>query len=90
MIPMLIYLVTVNALAFLLMLSDKHRAIKKSFRIPEVVLIGCALVGGSIGSLIGMFMFRHKIRHSRFRNGLPLIFALHVFLAFLMYVSYSF
>lgn len=87
MIPILIYLVTVNVAAYLLMLSDKQRAIKNSFRIPEVVLIGIAFVGGSIGALLGMWLLHHKIRHSRFRNGLPLILMMHICIAFLLYVA---
>jgi len=88
MIPILIYLVTVNVVAFLLMLSDKRRAAKKSFRIPESVLIGTALIGGSIGSILGMWLLWHKIRHSRFRSGLPLILMIHICIGFLLYVSF--
>lgn len=87
MIPILIYLVIVNVAAFLLMLSDKHRAVKKSFRIPERVLIGVALIGGSVGSILGMWLLWHKVRHSRFRSGLPLILMVHICIGFLLYVS---
>ena len=82
----LIYLITVNVVAFLLMLSDKHRAIKKYYRIPERVLIGAAVIGGSFGSLLGMKLLHHKTRHIRFRWGLPMILALHICIAFLIYL----
>jgi len=86
MIPFLIYLITVNVLAFLLMRSDKRRAEKKSFRIPERVLIGVAVIGGSAGSFLAMHLYHHKTRHVRFRCGLPLILALHICIGFLTYV----
>lgn len=69
-----LYLVIINASGFLLMLSDKHRAKKKLWRIPEKILLGTALLGGSLGSLLGMYTFRHKTKHPRFSVGLPLIF----------------
>lgn len=70
------YLVLVNALAFLLMLSDKLKAKKGAWRIPEATLIAVAALGGSIGAIFGMYLFRHKTRHLKFRLGLPLIIVL--------------
>ena len=67
------YLVLMNALGFILMLADKHKAKRKRWRIPEAVLLGTALLGGSAGMLLGMYLFRHKTRHARFAFGLPLI-----------------
>ena len=57
------YLVLVNAWSFLLMLADKLKAKKGAWRIPEATLIGAALLGGSIGAITGMYLFRHKTRH---------------------------
>ena len=72
------YLVLVNAFAFLLMLIDKLKAKKGAWRIPEVTLLGVAALGGSIGAICGMYLFRHKTRHIKFTLGLPLILALQV------------
>lgn len=72
------YLVLVNALAFLLMLADKLKAKKGAWRIPEATLMGIAALGGSIGAICGMYLFRHKTRHLKFTLGLPLILALQV------------
>ena len=72
------YLVLVNALAFLLMLADKLKARKGAWRIPEATLIGIAGLGGSIGAICGMYLFRHKTRHLKFTLGLPLILVLQV------------
>jgi len=74
------YLILVNAAAFLLMLADKYKAKKGAWRIPEATLIGSALLGGSIGAIAGMNLFRHKTKHPKFYIGLPLILALQIVL----------
>ena len=74
----LLYLLIVNAVSFLLMLVDKHKARKKLWRIPESTLLLSAAIGGSIGSLAGMYTFRHKTRHLKFTLGIPAILILQV------------
>ena len=74
------YLVLVNAAAFVLMLSDKHRAKKGAWRIPERTLLTAAVLGGSVGAIAGMYLFRHKTRHPKFKIGLPLILAVQILL----------
>ena len=69
----LLYLLLINAAAFVLMLADKVKARKNRWRIPERTLIGSALLGGSIGALLGMYTFRHKTRHLKFTLGVPAI-----------------
>lgn len=86
MMPILIYLVIVNVLSLLLMHSDKRRAIGHQRRIPESVLMGISVIGGSGGTLIGMYLFRHKTRHFRFRAGIPLILTLQLAMGFFWYV----
>ena len=76
-----VYLLIVNALGFVLMLADKRKARKKKWRIPESTLMLAALIGGSIGCLSGMYLFRHKTRHPKFTVGVPLILALQVVFA---------
>ena len=70
---LLLYLVIVNAAAFLLMLVDKVKAKRNAWRIPEATLMGAAAIGGSIGALAGMYCFRHKTRHLKFVLGIPAI-----------------
>ena len=77
---LLIYLLIVNAAGFFSMLADKLYAKKKLWRIPEATLLLIAAIGGSIGTLLGMYLFRHKTRHLRFVVGVPLILAFHVIL----------
>ncbi|MBR4109219.1 MAG: DUF1294 domain-containing protein [Oscillospiraceae bacterium] len=77
----LIYLLIINALSFLLMLIDKQKAKKDRWRIPEKTLIAFALLGGSLGAIAGMKLFRHKTKHPKFSVGLPVILAVQVVLA---------
>ena len=69
----LLYLLLINAAAFLLMLVDKLKAKKNRWRIPERTLFGSALLGGSIGAILGMYTFRHKTKHLKFTLGIPTI-----------------
>ena len=77
----LLYLLLINAAAFVLMLADKRKARKNRWRIPERTLILSAALGGSIGALLGMYTFRHKTKHPKFYIGIPVILAAQVFLA---------
>ena len=80
-----IYLLIINALALLLMLIDKQKAKKDRWRIPERTLIAVALLGGSLGAIAGMKLFRHKTKHGKFSIGLPFILALQVVLAVIFF-----
>ena len=79
----LLYLLIVNAVSFLLMLADKQKAKKKLWRIPESTLLLSAAIGGSIGSLAGMYTFRHKTKHLKFTLGIPAILFLQIAAVFL-------
>ena len=76
-----LYLLLINAVGFLIMLVDKRKAIKNKWRIPEATLMTVAAIGGSIGSLMGMKVFRHKTKHPKFTIGIPLILAAQILLA---------
>ena len=80
----LLYLLIVNAVAFLLMLVDKQSARKKLWRIPESTLLLSAAIGGSIGALAGMYTFRHKTRHLKFTLGVPAILVVQILAVFLL------
>lgn len=75
---MVIYLIVMNAAAFLVMLADKNRAKKKLWRVPEAVLFILALLGGSLGIWAGMYLGRHKTRHIKFVIVIPLILVLQI------------
>ena len=70
-----IYIIIMNVVGFCLMGLDKHRARTRQWRIPEKVLFGAALLGGSAGAWAGMYAFRHKTRRWYFVVGMPLILA---------------
>ncbi len=78
------YLITVNLIGFALMGIDKYKAKKRAFRIPEATLFIVAIIGGSIGSIIGMYAFRHKTRHWYFVYGMPAILILQILLIALL------
>ncbi len=68
-----IYLLAINALLFILMGVDKLKAKRGLWRIPEKTLFLTAVLGGSIGGILGMRVFRHKTRHNSFKFGFPAI-----------------
>lgn len=73
-IPLIIacYLMIINILAFVLYGIDKRKAKKKRFRIPERTLLWMARIGGGIGSWIGIMLFHHKTKHTKFKIVVPL------------------
>lgn len=83
-----IYLLLINAAAFLLMLADKYKAKKHLWRIPEATLLTAAALGGSLGAWIGMYAVRHKTRHLKFVIGVPLILVLQIAAAVGVYLAF--
>lgn len=81
------YFLIMNMVGFTIMGIDKLKARKHAWRIPESTLLIVAIIGGSIGSICGMFLFRHKTRHWYFRYGLPAILLLQCILAIVLYYS---
>ena len=79
MLPVLLfYLFLINALGLVIMLADKRSAQKKLWRIPESTLFTVALLGGSLGCLLGMHLFRHKTRKPKFYIGIPAILVIQL------------
>lgn len=72
------YFITINILTLLLMFIDKRKAVKNKWRISETTLILSAILGGSVGSILGMYLFRHKTKHFKFKFGLPIILAIQI------------
>lgn len=77
---LIIYLIIINLFGFLLMGIDKKRAIKHQWRIKEKTLFLMAIIGGSVGSIIGMLTFHHKTKHKSFMMGMPLIMIVQILL----------
>lgn len=72
-IVILIYLVVMNIIGFASMGIDKSKAKRGAWRIPEKTLFMIAILGGSVGSILGMKQFRHKTKHKTFTIGMPAI-----------------
>lgn len=77
---LIIYLVAINLIAFLAMLIDKKKAEKGKWRTKEATLLTLALIGGSIGEIIGMYVFHHKTQKPKFFIGVPGIIVLQILL----------
>ncbi len=73
-----LYLIVINIIGIIIMASDKSKAKHHAFRIPERVLFFVAIIGGSIGTWAGMYLFRHKTKHWCFVIGMPAILALQI------------
>lgn len=84
---LLVYLVAVNLLLFVLMGADKSRAKRHARRVPEATLFFFALLGGSLGGILGMYAFRHKTLHRSFRLGFPAILLLEAALGVYLYLK---
>lgn len=77
---MLIYLVIINIIGFYIMWSDKRRAKWGKWRVPENTLFLITALGGGIGTIAGMYTFRHKTKKLKFTIGLPAILILEIIL----------
>lgn len=74
----IIYLVAINIIGFLAMWIDKRKAQKGSWRIQEKTLFMITLLGGGIGTISGMYTFRHKTQKMGFVIGFPAILILEI------------
>ena len=81
---LILYLLIMNATGVISMLMDKRKAKKKLWRIPEATLLCIAALGGSVGSLVGMYAFRHKTKHVKFTLGIPAILIAQLILAWVL------
>lgn len=86
---LILYFITVNFIGIAVMASDKIRSMEHRFRTPESVLLAIAVIGGSIGCILGMFLFHHKTRKPKFRIGLPSILAVQILLWILLHAVTS-
>ncbi|MDR3971247.1 MAG: DUF1294 domain-containing protein [Ruminococcus sp.] len=82
---LLIYLVLINLVSIIVTISDKVKAIKRKWRIPESTLLLLSALGGSVSMYITMLIIRHKTKHPKFMIRIPVIFALQCILVFLIW-----
>ena len=82
---MIYYLIFINIVGLLSMYLYKYFAKNNMYRISEKNLFFIAIIGGSIGSIIGMYQFRHKTKHRQFTTGLPFI----IFIQIMILIYYT-
>ena len=81
------YFAAVNLIGYASMGIDKYRAQNHKWRISEAMLFFFAIIGGSVGSIIGMKFFRHKTKHKKFTIGLPIILLIQIAIVIYLIVS---
>lgn len=84
----IIYLIIINIISFLAMFIDKKKAEKEKWRIKESTLLLLSIFGGSIGGILGMYIFHHKTKKPRFYVGLPVIIVLQILLIIAIKITY--
>ena len=82
----LLYLLIINIIGFFMMWSDKRKAKKGKWRIPEQTLFVVTALGGGIGTIAGMYTFRHKTKKLKFTIGLPALVILEILI--IIYVKF--
>ncbi len=80
-ILLIVYFLVMTIIGYVSMGVDKAKAKKHAWRIPEATLFSIAILGGSIGSIMGMYHFRHKTKHWYFVAGMPIIFFIQLAIA---------
>ena len=83
-----IYLAVINILGFLIMGLDKWKAKNGKWRIPENTLLLFTILGGGIGTISGMYIFRHKTKKAKFTVGMPAILVLEIALFIYLYITF--
>lgn len=79
------YLVSMNVAGLAVMGIDKAKARRHAWRISEKALFGVSILGGSVGTWVGMYLFRHKTKHWYFVIGMPMILVLHIVVGILLF-----
>lgn len=82
------YFIIINIISFILMFLDKRRAIKNKWRISENTLMLVSILGGSIGGILGMYTFRHKTKHIKFKVGIPIILIIQLLILSYVFNTY--
>ncbi len=85
---LLIYFILINIIGIYIMYSDKEKSIHRKYRISEAALWRVAIIGGAIGTTIGMHWFRHKTKHTAFKFGFPFLAIVDILLLLLVLIHF--
>ena len=86
----ILYLVAINVVTFFTYGIDKWKARASKWRIREAALLGLAVLGGSLGALLGMKVWHHKTMHKKFKYGVPAIIIVQILLiGFILWQSFA-
>jgi len=83
---LIIWLILINVIAFYMMGIDKSKARRNKRRISEAALFTAAIIGGGVGAFLGMQVFRHKTKHTKFVIGIPFIMVVQIVLMFWLWL----
>lgn len=75
---MIKYLIIINIITFIMYRIDKQQAIKNNYRISETTLLTLSLIGGSLGSILGMIIFHHKTKKLKFKLLNTIFLIIHI------------
>ena len=78
------YLIIINFISFILVAIDKRKAIKNRYRISEKTFFIFSFIGGSLGTLLGMFQFHHKTKKLKFLIGIPILLLFNILVLYLI------
>ena len=81
------YLLAINVVAFIMYGIDKYKTKKAKWRIPEVTLLLLDVLGGSIGTWMGMKVWHHKTMHKKFKYGIPAILLIQIALMAYLHIK---
>ena len=85
----IIYLIAINLIGFAVMFIDKYKAKRGKWRIPESTIFLITAIGGGIGTIAGMYKFRHKTKKARFTVGLPFLLILDILIIIWFFVVFK-
>lgn len=84
----IIYILAINIIGFFAMGIDKYKAKKNYWRIPEGTLMMLAVLGGGIGTIAGIYTFRHKTKKMKFTVGMPTILISEIVLIIYLFIRF--
>ena len=85
----IMYLAVINLIGFFVMFLDKRKAKKGSWRISENAIFIITAIGGGIGTIAGMYRFRHKTKKKRFTIGLPFLLICDIAIIVCLWINFK-